>query len=71
MLKTNAIILTVVYLLNSGSSIKDAVGLARHSLAEMPQSIPLTALLYGLQLKCQLLVKKLIRPATGLSTYED
>jgi hypothetical protein len=52
MLKTNAIILTVVYLLNSGSSIKDAVGLARHSLAEMPQSIPLTALLYGLQLKC-------------------
>lgn len=47
MLKTNAIILTVVYLLDSCTSIEDAVGLPRHSLAEMPQSIPLTALLYA------------------------
>jgi hypothetical protein len=64
MLKSNAIVLTVVYLLDRGTSIKDTVGLTRHSLAEMPQTIPLTALLYAPQLKSQLLVTKLIWPAT-------
>jgi hypothetical protein len=46
MLKADAIVLTVIYLLNSCTSIENAVGFTRHCLAKVPQSVPLAALLY-------------------------